>query len=352
MLERDALLIGVSGEMQGKEISLSRFPFKVGRDVTKDKRPRYKENTPGNYLYLVDADERLNVSKEHFQIDFRDGMFYISDLGSVCGTIVNGIRIGGDRKSGQVLLDREFNDIVVGRTDSPFRFKLILRKSVNVYSGGRLILTAAGQTTPTTEHPPQYRLNKVRCLIGRSEDSDLKLPFKGVSERHAQIFRSGIYTLLDVGSADGGVANGLKGSGYPLDDGQRIKFDDLELELVTRQGQEKLVGKNKSAAGKEFTLDKDIITVGRDRTCDIVIPDDTGSGLRIVVAGRLQKGYWSFKVGNQVQLTREGYKYTLYDLHSSSGTFVNGRRLMERILKSDDLIKMDQIVLEFKGDDL
>jgi len=70
--------------IQGKEIKLEPFPFRVGREsrvrmVKGQLRPMERRKLhapPNNDLYLIDRGKRLNVSREHFQIEKRrDGTY-------------------------------------------------------------------------------------------------------------------------------------------------------------------------------------------------------------------------------------------------------------------------------------
>jgi pSer/pThr/pTyr-binding forkhead associated (FHA) protein len=75
-----------------------------------------------------------------------------------------------------------------------------------------------------------------------------------------------------------------------------------------------------------YELNKDIITIGRDITNDIVINDPEVSR-------------------HHARMTRGGGGYTLEDLGSTNGTFINGQRLTgARPLASGDLISLGETV--------
>src|SRR5207302_1443543 len=75
-----------------------------------------------------------------------------------------------------------------------------------------------------------------------------------------------------------------------------------------------------------YELNKDIITLGRDITNDIVINDPEVSR-------------------HHTRMTRGGGGYTIEDLGSTNGTFVNGQRLTDaRPLAGGDMIGLGETV--------
>lgn len=75
-----------------------------------------------------------------------------------------------------------------------------------------------------------------------------------------------------------------------------------------------------------YTLDKDIVTIGRDITNDIVVNDPEVSR-------------------HHCRLTRGPMGYTMEDLGSTNGTFVNGQRVTApRPLSNGDLIGLGETV--------
>jgi pSer/pThr/pTyr-binding forkhead associated (FHA) protein len=109
------------------------LPFRVGREsrthfIKAFSNSRRKPNSSANNdLYLPETNHRLNVSREHFQIELRNKEFYLVDRGSSCGTLVEGSRIGGDRKGGEKEL-HSGDVIIVGTSESPHSFKFLILK--------------------------------------------------------------------------------------------------------------------------------------------------------------------------------------------------------------------------------
>ena len=114
------------------EITIERFPFRVGREcrTAVSKAVMAVERRLGiapqlNDIYLVEPVLQLDhvVSREHFLIDFTQGKFVLTDRGSVCGTTVNGKTIGGDRRGGHTELHDQ-DEIAVGNAAFVFRFRV------------------------------------------------------------------------------------------------------------------------------------------------------------------------------------------------------------------------------------
>jgi len=103
--------------LDGDEIEIDKFPFKVGREQRSDGVDVFSDND----LYLQDSSP-FNVSRNHFLIDRVEGRCVVVDRGSHLGTIVNGKRIDAQR-----ILNIGENKIIVGQEISPFVFKLEIR---------------------------------------------------------------------------------------------------------------------------------------------------------------------------------------------------------------------------------
>jgi FHA domain-containing protein len=128
-----AWLVALTNEarstLHGEQRVIEQFPFKVGREsrtgsgrVSSATERRSGDARQLNDLYVVDAGEVLNVSREHFAIEHESGGYSLVDRGSVCGTIVEGLVVGGDRRGGRVAL-HDHDVIIVGTATSPFVFK-------------------------------------------------------------------------------------------------------------------------------------------------------------------------------------------------------------------------------------
>ena len=111
-------------------IKIPKYPFRVGRESREtgnslfpNSRRRH-DSSPNNDLYLLDPGKVLNISREHFQIEQRNGGFFLVDRNSMCGTVVEGETIGKGRNGGEKLLNNG-DVIIVGTSDSKQILKFV-----------------------------------------------------------------------------------------------------------------------------------------------------------------------------------------------------------------------------------
>ncbi len=114
-----------------REVRITHFPFKIGREsrVATPANPPPIELRLGrapqlNDLYLVEPRwaDLLQISREHFAIEYGSDQFFLVDRGSACGTIVAGTRIGGHQKGGRPEL-RDGDEVIVGTHKSRYVFR-------------------------------------------------------------------------------------------------------------------------------------------------------------------------------------------------------------------------------------
>lgn len=119
--------------LRDDKVVISKFPYKIGREsrmiridgrLERIERPKKDDSSPNNDLYLMDRGERLNVSREHFQIEKNSNGYLLVDRGSSCGTKVEGVKVGGEDQGGSVLL-HDGDVIAVGAAGTPYLFRFI-----------------------------------------------------------------------------------------------------------------------------------------------------------------------------------------------------------------------------------
>ena len=95
------------------EVIIDRFPFRIGRSsgsndlCVQDKKPYY-------------------VSRNHCCIQEKSGHFFVKDLGSKVGTVVNGKRITKEPPHTSEELVHGENTVILGRDGSPHLFRVII----------------------------------------------------------------------------------------------------------------------------------------------------------------------------------------------------------------------------------
>lgn len=120
--------------MQRDERLIEHVPYRVGREQRvalvggeyRSIERRATDAIPTNDLYMLDIGEKLNVSREHFQIEQeQDGSYVLVDRGSACGTIVDDQPVGGHDHGGRCPL-KNGSTVRVGTRSSPYLFAFIL----------------------------------------------------------------------------------------------------------------------------------------------------------------------------------------------------------------------------------
>jgi pSer/pThr/pTyr-binding forkhead associated (FHA) protein len=157
----------------------------------------------------------------------------------------------------------------------------------------------------------------------------------------------------NVGDGEGaGEHNGLELNGdlnaQPLQldgpDGGAVgggsSFAEPELESAHEDAKTKLSPATKlnvqlifapgAANVTEFEITKDEVSIGRGKNCDIVLNDKKASRKNAIIR-------------------RAGLKFSIKDLESANGTYVNGARVTEQELTGDDQIRIGDVEFQFKA---
>ncbi len=105
----------------------SRFRMVDGRMVSMERRNQ--DSRPNNELYVLDQEQFLNISREHFQIErTAEGGLEVVDRNSTCGTIVDDVPIG--TAAGRMRAPLKSGSIIrVGTPGSPFHFRVEIAAS-------------------------------------------------------------------------------------------------------------------------------------------------------------------------------------------------------------------------------
>jgi pSer/pThr/pTyr-binding forkhead associated (FHA) protein len=218
-----------------------------------------------------------------------------------------------------------------------------------------------------TKEEQEYELNQDSILFGRTNTSDIELPIKSVSRRHAEITREEQdYFITDLGSGNGTYLNNKRLPAEEkslLKSGDAIRIEDyqilfligagdgeraLEVDTDTDVLEIKLIKKmmraldsedtpsmevlNGVAAGKRVPIpdDKTEFTIGRGDDCDLSIHENILSRIHV----KLEK-----KWGGIV----------IVDQRSKNGTFVNNEAVQEKLLRDGDRIMLGTIKLLYRN---
>ena len=102
-------------------LGLGDLPFIVGRgSAAGEGLPRLQPDLK------LDDTVPFRLSRNHFMIEKRDGCYYVRDLRSTLGTIVNGEPIGNHFRGDDAPLRAGENEVIAGGMDSPFVFSVLI----------------------------------------------------------------------------------------------------------------------------------------------------------------------------------------------------------------------------------
>jgi CRP/FNR family transcriptional regulator, cyclic AMP receptor protein len=104
-------------------IDVRHLPFQVGNCVGVE-----KPAPPSDRCCRIGARGEIDLSAPHFEIVRHEGALGIRDLRSRFGTIVNGTTIAAGSDDPFAMLHPGANDVVAGRKNSPFRFRIQVRE--------------------------------------------------------------------------------------------------------------------------------------------------------------------------------------------------------------------------------
>lgn len=130
------------------------------------------------------------------------------------------------------------------------------------------------------------------------------------------------------GSPMGGVEAEATATLAPIE----IETEESALIRELSPGQACLIVRRGPSAGTKFTFDTDVVTVGRHQQSDVFLND-------ITVSRR------------HAELRRDGAKYSVADLGSLNGTYVNRSRVDSSSLSTGDELQIGKFRLLFLAKD-
>jgi pSer/pThr/pTyr-binding forkhead associated (FHA) protein len=155
------------------------------------------------------------------------------------------------------------------------------------------------------------------AIIGRETFADIVLPFPQVSARHALIeaLGSGCFRVTDVGSANGTYVDGRRVTTAEIRTGA-----DLRLGAVAFDWQA-----HRAVLDAEAALPPGMV-LGRDPSCDLVVPDNRVSG-------------------RHLRVIPQGAGLLIMDLGSANGVTVNERPVARAVAQPSDKVRLGSLPL-------
>ena len=341
-----ATLTVTGGGDAGKTFSLSTDSSTVGRTRTSD-------------LQLDD----MSVSGRHARIDRREGQFYIEDVGSTAGTIVNGAPADAAKplRSGDVIKlgDDELSVEITGAANAGTMATQLSAAPTQVSAppaDSTMILDAPGTAAAWLLVRKGGLAGKTfdvrdRVLIGRDADCAVSITDdNAVSGKHAMVSvkRDGTYVVQDVGSRNGTKVGSDVLRGLPLKEGSTVKLGTTELTfsevsgapeaapssgatMIISEAETKgvLLVRSGPAAGTSIALPDGDLVIGRD-------PGAGGATLNDPAVS-----------GRHALIRRDGEAYVVYDLGSQNGTSVDGSPMPSKELTGGESIVVGETEIQF-----
>lgn len=190
--------------------------------------------------------------------------------------------------------------------------------------------------------------------IGRSDDNDVVLADLGVSRRHArlEVTAEGI-VVEDLGSGNGTYFRGKRVTRQVLGAGDQVKIEPFVLKLaraavVQAVAQEVTDGRDATIPVKSARPTGRLVVVSAHKMPVREFPLPPAGTLRI---GRSDKNEIvlpepaSSRLHAEVVDSPEGW--VIRDHGSSNGTFVNARRIKQKVLEDGDRVRIGTVELRF-----
>ncbi|MBT6680516.1 MAG: FHA domain-containing protein [Chloroflexi bacterium] len=338
-----------SGPASGQSLPISTGITRIGRDHSND--------------IVVDDP---NVSRNHSEIEYKNGQFFLRDSGSSGGTLLSGQKLSNERvlESGSSILMggtelvftaaepvTQFTSGSAGTVVSGIGDIAVRSTTVDAMRPAETMLGNADQdddrlsawlTVTSGPHKGQIcQLSVDRTTIGRDGSNEMVVNDPAVSRSHAVVIaREDNLVLVDLGSSGGTKVNGRPVAGKSVKNGALLRVGDTDIELVSvsttsphsgsaNENDRTVLDSPASTgvavvrsgpdAGQTLNLEEGDNVIGRDPASAIELRDPTVSRRHAVI--RSQPG-----------------GYVVYDLASRTGTYVDGMKMAGARLKTGDRI--------------
>jgi ABC-type multidrug transport system ATPase subunit/predicted component of type VI protein secretion system len=204
---------------------------------------------------------------------------------------------------------------------------------------GKLVVQQAG------EEPQEVAL-KETTTFGRAPDNDVVLNDARVSRHHARlVYQNGRYVLRDLNSHNGTWVGSQRISEQEITPGTSFRIGPATITLQVAAAYVppappppfggtvsfEFVPTAPAAQVERVRLDRPVLTLGREQSCDLVLDHPAVSRLH-------------------AQIRKVDNNFVLFDLKSTNGTFVNGQRVeVQHQLQVGDEIRIASYKIIFDG---
>jgi ABC-type multidrug transport system ATPase subunit/pSer/pThr/pTyr-binding forkhead associated (FHA) protein len=325
-----------------------------------------------------DRDAFPMVSRKHAELSWENGRWVLTDAGSMFGTFVNGERLSSPRAiaPGDVLMfGNDGPTVRVASFDAPAEFVPQATPANAPLRQGYSERSDYGKTMQRHEKaafleflnvPGRDRFAFTQGTIHLGRDHTCEVAFDAsaatVSRKHAELhFNNGTCTIIDNNSFNGTLLNGQRITAEtPVTEGDEIQLGlgGPIMRFSMRQETANAVPQHSAPVAEQsadrtktmvFNLDKETViprqtAVGHPRLVRSAVFGPTG----ILTIGRdpvndIQLD--GLGISNRhAKLKSSGGRFTVEDLNSTNGVFLNGSRISSSAVAPEDSIQIGAFV--------
>jgi ABC transport system ATP-binding/permease protein len=303
----------------------------------------------GNSISI--PDEYKSVSRQHIEIHRKGEGYYLQDLNSQHGVLVNGEKV-------KEILLKDGDQIDFGIKELGQQIRLVFQIGIESILSNLKIqpsLRVQARTNLSSEptNSPYFSVRwpngivnffpvlQDKIIIGRDIDASLSVPdvFIFVSARHLEVEnREGRFFVRDLDSTNGTYLNNNRlapQTDIPLSDSAILRVGDesfgVSISFTFHNPTECLEGFQPT--GNTILQEARAIIIGRGEECELRLDHPEVSR-------------------NHARIHQVGDNYWLFDLDSTNGTFVNGMPVKRAELHEGDLIQIAHFFLIFENGQL
>lgn len=259
-------------------IAICEFPFTIGR-------------LSSNHFAFSDK----NASGKHAQFIEKQHKYFLQDLESTNGTLVNAQRI-------KECPLNHFDKIKIGNWQGIF-----------------LSCTSKEYSVTFANLPP--KTVETELFIGKGDNNDIVVHHPTVSRTHCRIFyECNTLWIEDLNSSNGTQVNGEKISKWPLQHGDNVLVGNQKL-LIENKEQQHGEFYMESDEGQRFTITGKSTLIGRKQGCQVRLQDTEVSGVH-------------------AEIIIDDTGVVIHDQGSRNGLYVNGLRVKKSTLNHKDRLRI------------